>query len=113
MSFTATCVKGTAMIAGRMLKKYNATAETLLSLIRGTDSSREAPQTFQQAWWHADENERQLWRDAIEKEFRDMQKGACGDDIKYPKFQTTDDLSVASGCFALRMMDGIGRDFVL
>ena len=57
-----------------MLKNYDVTAETLLSLIGGTDTSREVPQTFQEAWWHEDENERKLWREAIRKEFHDMIK---------------------------------------
>ena len=46
MSLTATSIRGTALIAESMLRNYDVTAETLLSLIGGTDTSREVPQTF-------------------------------------------------------------------
>ena len=62
------------MIAETMLPSNNKTADILFALIGGTDSSKEVPQTFQKAWWHSNENERKLWREAIRKEFHNMIK---------------------------------------
>ncbi len=43
-----------------------------IALIGGTDNMYENPLTFENAWDHLNEKERTSWRDAIQKEFRDM-----------------------------------------
>ena len=47
-------------------------AHGLMALVGGTDTSKDVPETFQDAWHHPDPEERKLWREAIRKEFRDM-----------------------------------------
>ena len=74
MTYVASSIKGTVMIIENMLLSNNETADIIFSLISGTDSSKEVPQTFQEAWWHSNENERKLWREAIRKEFHGMIK---------------------------------------
>ena len=47
-------------------------AHALMALVGGTDTSKDVPLTFREAWDHHDETERMLWREAIRKEFHDM-----------------------------------------
>ena len=47
-------------------------AHALMALVGGTDTSKNVPLNFREAWDHADITERNLWRDAIKKEFKDM-----------------------------------------
>ena len=58
------------MFAG--LSDVNEMTQTLMALVGGTDTSKEVPLTFRDAWDHPDIAERKLWRDAIRKEFKDM-----------------------------------------
>ena len=74
MTYVASSTKGTAMIAENMLPSNNEMADILFALISGTNSSKEVPQAFQEAWRHSNENERKLWREAIRKEFHGMIK---------------------------------------
>ena len=55
-----------------MLMSPDDVAHGLMALVGGTDTSKEIPLTFREAWDHADPVERKLWREAIRKEFRDM-----------------------------------------
>ena len=57
------------MIAETMLPSHNNMAGISFALIGGTNSIKEVLQTFQEAWWHSDENKRKLWHEAIQKEF--------------------------------------------
>ena len=50
----------------------NDVAHALMALVGGTDTSKQIPSKFQEAWNHQDHVERDLWRDAIRKEFSDM-----------------------------------------
>ena len=59
---------------------YNPTLNTLsalvyeddIALVGGTDYTHVNPTSFKEAWDHPDAGERQVWREAIRKEFRDM-----------------------------------------
>ena len=59
---------------------YNPTLNTLsalvyeddIALVGGTDYTHVNPTSFQEAWHHSDPKEREAWRAAIRKEFRDM-----------------------------------------
>ena len=59
-----------ALFAG--LSDVNEMTQTLMALVGGTDTSKEVPLHFRDAWDHPDIAERKLWRDAIRKEFKDM-----------------------------------------
>ena len=59
-----------ALFAG--LRDVNEMTQTLMALVGGTDTSKEVPLHFKDAWDHPDIAERKLWRDAIRKEFKDM-----------------------------------------
>ena len=70
----------TVDITGREESK---TARLLIDVAKVTDNQRddatkqqpfEEPKTFQQAWYHPDEYQRKMWREAIRKEYRDMIK---------------------------------------
>ena len=57
----------------------------LMALVGGTDTSKQVTIRFQEAWNHEDEEERNLWREAIRKEFRDMIKRKVWEDFKKSK----------------------------
>ena len=65
-------VKGTGLVAEKLLADFDEAAETIFALIGGTDSTADVPLTFKEAWDHKDPTERKLWREAIRKEFHDM-----------------------------------------
>ena len=54
------------------LNDINDMAHALMALVGGTDTSKNVPLNFREAWDHADITERNLSRDAIKKEFKDM-----------------------------------------
>ena len=53
-----------------------------MALVGGTDTSKEVPLTFREAWDHEDPTERKLWREAIRKEFHDMIRRGVWRDFK-------------------------------
>ena len=53
---------------------WNPTLDDVVEfiLVGGSDDTYENPLTFQEAWNHPDKFECEMWREAIQKEFRDM-----------------------------------------
>ena len=49
------------------LNDINEVTHALMALVGGTDTSKDAPLNFKEAWDHPDSSERFLWRDAIRK----------------------------------------------
>lgn len=61
-------------------REESETARLLIDVAKVTDNQRddatkqqpfEEPKTFQQAWYHPDEYQRKMWREAIRKEYQD------------------------------------------
>ena len=48
------------------------TFENDLAMVGGTNDLHVNPKTFQEAQYHQNLEERELWREVIRKEFRDM-----------------------------------------
>ncbi len=64
-------------------REESETARLLIDVAKVTDNQRddatkqqpfEEPKTFQQAWYHPDEYQCKMWREAIRKEYQDMIK---------------------------------------
>ena len=59
-----------------------------MELVGVSDTSKDVPMNFQEAWHHEDLSERKLWREAIIKEFHDMirlEYGGTRKNITYQK----------------------------
>ena len=73
------------LIADGTLYSMEDVTHGLMDLVGGTDTSKQVPNQFQETWNHEDEEERNLWREAIRKEFRDMIKRKVWMDFKKSK----------------------------